>query len=162
MSSFTPKPVSAAAPVTAAPARNLRRLKKISLEVISDEGMSLGFLISMADGSSIDIRINDYSRWVRFLGLSKVSSEEPALEGWLQSGLRMPEGWRLRLILRPHRQQFAGPSNCLALHGIARKKFEAMPQTIAIAHQSSQLQRRGSTGQRELKRGDLSWHQFAC
>src|SRR5437899_1148985 len=42
-----PTPTAAAAPATAAPARNLRRFKYAFFAVISDEAMSLAFLISM-------------------------------------------------------------------------------------------------------------------
>src|ERR1700726_771654 len=43
----SPKPVAAAAPARAAPARNLRRLRHKLLGVISEERISSAFLISM-------------------------------------------------------------------------------------------------------------------
>src|SRR3984957_5252694 len=45
--SRSPKPAAAAAPATAAPARNLRRFRYRFLGVISDERMSCAFLISI-------------------------------------------------------------------------------------------------------------------
>src|ERR1700739_588519 len=48
-----PRPIAAAAPVRAAPARNFRRLRYRFFGVISDERMSGAFLISISPHSLI-------------------------------------------------------------------------------------------------------------
>src|SRR5580658_3663682 len=93
--SRSPAPVTAAAPASAAPARNLRRFRYKLLGVTSDERMSCAFLISM--GTSYlytrSRRKRIYSSLI-FIHIGRYSEEKVA------KGFAEPDGTQVRCPAR--------------------------------------------------------------
>ena len=88
-------------------------------------------------------------RWVQSLAWPIASSTGAIGEGFLV----FTAGFD---FLLSGGEEFASSPDRIPLNIIARQEFKAVPQAIAIAHQSAQLQRRYTGRQRELKRRHLA------